>query len=329
MGHSILTIANETGFSVNEMMLALCQRPSATWLWVEGPDDASILQPWCSDYCKTRIAGTRDKAIAIAKEAQRRGLVVGYLCLVDSDYTRFDPPDGRQASIPPRVVEVPHHPDIEGAIYYRHATQILKRIFFAHHLADELPWVRKTPPDASLDLLVRDVLAPLGAVRVAWRQIGLGHLRLGGSEFADRPRSDADSLVCQILRLTLEGSEESAKISAMRHLLPQVTDSDWHGLVLRAEELLKKYSCDLWSLVRGKDISVAVGWLAYNFPDAALFKHNSLNQAVITTHTLMRASTNEDWIADSGLADAFTRHLGPGERLDFYLSIRQTAAAAA
>lgn len=325
---TLLEARQHPSFAVSEMMMARAQRPGATRLWVEGADDASVIQRFRSACCTILVAGTRTGAIEIAKEAQRRGFRSGFLCLIDGDYARFDPTEQREV-IPPRVAQIPHHPDIEGAIYYQYADKIIDGLFI-HHASHEVPWIREVVGEPTLERLVRDVLAPLGALRVAWQRGGMKYKKFDLSDTSDRPNTVAESMVCSALQTcSKDRVENPATLGLLREFAPPVSDRDWTGLERCANSLLKSHQQDHWALVRGKDLSVAIGWLLYEHQHASLHRHYSLRAAVDAVHGAMRHSVGQEWVDSSGLADELRRHLSAEESLASYLLSPQGAAAAA
>ncbi len=140
----------------------------------------------------------------------------------------------------------------------------------------------------------------------------------------------AESVVCSALQeCSRNGVERPATLGLLRQFAPEVSDRDWTGLESCANSLLRGHRQDQWALVRGKDLSVAIGWLLYEHRHAALHCPYSLRAAVDAVHGAMRHSVGQEWVDSSGLADELRRHLSAEERLESYLLLPQGAAAAA
>ena len=320
------------GFLVNEMRMALSARADSTWLWVEGPDDKAVLQKFLAPRCTVLVAGTRDSVLDVANQAVRQGIRRGYLCLVDADFTRFDSKENQPKSLPRRVAQLPHHPDLEGSIFF-HYNRHLVRGLFSTEIAAEYPWIRDLPNEYPLDRLIHNVLAPLGSIRIAWRQCGFSHVRLDPTQSADFPAKSCDSVVCSLLEQVCVGNvERIAQVDELRGLLPiAVSDQDWRKLSSYSEEILRSCGADRWKVVRGKDIAVALGWLVYRFRGAVIHAERtaSLRDAVRYVQTAMLHCMGREWLSDSGLAEELTAKLDSGESLDAYLLAEEASSMAA
>jgi hypothetical protein len=326
-------LQQDVTFRVNEMKLALAGGSGGTWLWVEGNDDLAVLQRYRAPRCVIRVAGNRDAVLDVARQAIRRQIASGYLCLVDADFTDFDSGDQRQP-LPGRVARVPVHPDLEGAILYYYNRQLMRGLFSAE-LARGVPWVEEHPGQFPLDRLIRDVLSPLGALRIAWRKCGLSHHRLDLTDLADSPRDYRDSIVCSLLeQVCASPAERKAELDEVRVLLRRdvdVSDQDWRSLVIHAEDLLRRFDADRWRLVRGKDITVALGWLANRFRECLIHgdRFKSLYDSVRSVQNATLHCIGHEWLHDSGLADELRSKLAAGEELDAFLVAERPSSIAA
>ena len=330
MAPAIFNIRHDPATAVTELLMARSQRHQATYLWVEGADDKSVLQQYRRQNCQIVVAGKKATVLSIASEAKKRGVSQGFLCLIDADYSRFLPPEQREP-IPPRVAQVPHHPDIEGSIYFHHGDAVLQRVF-AHEHMENVPWIckQRSATSPTLDALVEGALHPIGALRVAWRRCGFASRSIDPHEFADRPRNTGHSLVCGYLQyLESRGGATTDPAIDIRHLIPAVSEDEWHVLRRTTLNVIRDSSDDPWSVVRGKDLSVALGWLAYQFPKAVLHPRTDLSKCVELIQQSMLGATDRDWLQQSGLLDAFIAQLSPQENIDTFLVSNSQKSAAA
>ncbi len=143
------------------------------YIYVEGPDDVSAIQRHRGSKCEVEQLGTRDKVLAMLTEAGKtynpltlqKGLD-GLFGLVDRDFTHLiHGPDW----LPPRTVVLPVANDLESFVIYHRAREIVSMLV-KESAGDENVWFAQTQRNGRpLDLLTRNVVAPLGALRVAWQ----------------------------------------------------------------------------------------------------------------------------------------------------------------
>ena len=244
----------------NEVLIKRDKNPEACWLLVEGPTDMQALQDHCKNSpCICKDCNGRNSVIAAVGLAedpkQHNGKPLGGIIgLVDNDYCHLIPVKKR----PSRVVMFEGVNDLESAALMHRGPFILDSLARIKEWIDPDPWglTNKKNP---LDALIKNIVGPIGALRVAFQTMQ-PEFRPGKKSF----RGKLDKTPSFIVERAWKHQNPSLQITSEilsslpdDELVPETNDR--HKLKKNIESHMEIVNKNPWSYVKGKDL---VGTLA-------------------------------------------------------------------
>ena len=244
----------------NSVMLIRERNPKACWLLVEGATDYQALHFIFGSSCTCQDSGGRGFVIAAIQMAQDpkqqiNGIPLdGIIGLVDSDYCRLI----EEKKLPSRVVRFEGVNDLESAALMHRGPFILDSLARIKEWIDPDPWglTNKKNP---LDALIKNIVGPIGALRVAFQTMQ-PEFRQGKKSF----RGKLDKTPSFIVERAWKHQNPSLQITSEilsslpdDELVPETNDR--HKLKKNIESHMEIVNKNPWSYVKGKDL---VGTLA-------------------------------------------------------------------
>lgn len=244
----------------NSVMLIRERNPKACWLLVEGATDYQALHFIFGSSCTCQDSGGRGFVIAAIQMAQDpkqqiNGIPLdGIIGLVDSDYCRLI----EEKKLPSRVVRFEGVNDLESAALMHRGPFILDSLARIKEWIDPDPWglTNKKNP---LDALIKNIVGPIGALRVAFQTMQ-PEFRPGKKSF----RGKLDKTPSFIVERAWKHQNPSLQITSEilsslpdDELVPETNDR--HKLKKNIESHMEIVNKNPWSYVKGKDL---VGTLA-------------------------------------------------------------------
>jgi len=244
----------------NSVMLTRERNPKACWLLVEGATDYQALHFIFGSSCTCQDSGGRGFVIAAIQMAQDpkqqiNGIPLdGIIGLVDSDYCRLI----EEKKLPSRVVRFEGVNDLESAALMHRGPFILDCLARIKEWIDPDPWglTNKKNP---LDALIKNIVGPIGALRVAFQTMQ-PEFRPGKKSF----RGKLDKTPSFIVERAWKHQNPSLQITSEilsslpdDELVPETNDR--HKLKKNIESHMEIVNKNPWSYVKGKDL---VGTLA-------------------------------------------------------------------
>ena len=257
----------------NEVLIKRDKNPEACWLLVEGPTDMQALQDHCKNSpCICKDCNGRNSVIAAVGLAedpkQHNGKPLGGIIgLVDNDYCHLIP----EKKLPSRVVMFEGVNDLESAVLFHRGPLILSMLVrIKEWIAsvdsdlDTDPWGftnQKNP----LGALVKNIVGPIGALRVAFQMMP-SEYRLGKKSFSGKLDIERSSIVERAWKHqnpSLQLTSEILSCLPSDELVPERDDR--HKLKNSIESHMENVNKNPWSYGRGKDlVSTLAHALAFN-----------------------------------------------------------------
>ena len=259
----------------NSVLLRRERKPEACWLLVEGPTDVQALQDHCKNgACICKDCDGRGFVIAAIRKAldpkqQPYGRPLdGIIGLVDSDYCHLI----EEKKLPSRVVMFKGVNDLESAVLSHRGPLILSMLVNIKEWAysvdsglDKDPW-GFTNPENPLGALVKNIVGPIGALRVAFqmmpREYRVGNKKSFSGKL-DIERSHIVERAWKHQNSSLQLTSEILSGLPIDELVPGKDDRN--KLKNSIESHMKYVNRNPWSYVRGKDlVSTLANALALN-----------------------------------------------------------------
>lgn len=256
-----------------------------TYICVEGVDDFAAFQQHCAQNCKIQEWDSRDKVITVIQEASRREYpagsgrkgIDGILGIVDRDWTDFIKPD---PPLPNRVVVLPKINDLESLVLYHIGYNVISRIIRDDNRKNS-PWHDGSKNKKPFEMLINNIVAPLGALRVAWQtSAGTSNYKLDDSDEIGRVARIAWEIGSKSPGVQITPLQLLNKIFEGQSL--RYADENKQKLIaLKADQYLAKYSTETeaWKLVRGKDlVNILANSIHASKSELAIYEKDNLSK---------------------------------------------------
>lgn len=287
--------------------------PTQSAIYVEGPDDASALNPHIDATCKVvDLKGKQKVRDIINKAAQfpnceRIGLD-GVIGIVDRDFELVSQATGCDNNI--RIQFLPDLNDLESVVLFHQGTLILKRLVIDVKALSLQSWISGEHP---FQTLVENIVAPLGALRVSWIDCFQGQFGpIEPSENYEESTKDK-SLVVRAFKIARP--ECRLATDDLLKLLPsdnQKFKPNLDEIASRIDRLIKRHSLEEggnpWALVRGKDLTRCIASLLRSNNEVLLHQHlDTIRLIENELGSAIRMSYDQDVIAKTSLAVCIER----------------------
>ena len=284
-----------------------------SYIFVEGLSDMCAVQNVRNKVsCTVEVRGNKEAVIELMQRAsviklnESTGLD-GIVGIVDRDFDHFL---SNIPALPSRTLYLPDLNDLESIVMRYAGDEILAGLVLGDPLS---PWFAVDGKFNTIERLVRYVVAPIGALRVAWRQEASPQNKyppkldpvVNGIE-----GSIVDRIVWDKVDSNTPLSAESLWAMQMRILNEGAKNAILDRIVKICDKQLKDQP---WSLVRGKDLVNALASLVQSLPSA---NHRYKNSTVDELCRVIKIKIETLYSPGMGQSQSLDQALGEIARTD-------------